>query len=171
MLFVLAISLPACNFASKSNSNLSNEEKYAAKDVEQIFNLMKDPDSFQLNSDILYIEVVRKDSPVDYYTVIDYSGDNSFGTQIRDMAYFKNHNYLGNSDEPEEFDENDFNNKEDYLEALEKSADLAKAKFFSASWNIVAPFQTTPFQDGEDDNNNTYYLLDKSVFEKILSGK
>ena len=78
LLFGMSLSFCACG-----KKELNSSEQIASRKVEDLVDMMKDPDSFILRGDILRI---KTDEWTYYY--IDYSGNNSYGASIRSTAIY-----------------------------------------------------------------------------------
>lgn len=93
-------------------NTLTPYEKLAVENCNTLKGMLKSPDSFKLNDDIL----VYEDS--DYGTImfIPYSGANSYGADIRSVAQFSNGtDYAGDYDE---LDRDDFYTDKEYNDYL-----------------------------------------------------
>lgn len=126
---LMLLSICGCKGKGAAKRELSEEEAFVLRDVKQLYNMMKNPDSFTLREDILC------DSQ---YVIIDYSGTNSYGGTIRDTAVFKDHVYLGSlNDEFKSSDINDYGGDRDKaLEAARWNVDIQVARVRLAQWKI-----------------------------------
>ena len=94
------------------DTNISPYEELAIENCNALKSMLKKPDSFRLYDDIL----VYEDS--DYGTImfIPYSGENSFGNEVRSIAQFSNgNNYAGDF---QKLDREDFDSDHAYNEYL-----------------------------------------------------
>lgn len=89
---LIIISAALCFF----NFHLSEDEKYALENVQDLKNHLKDPSSLQLYDDILVIHYIDDKSLnlCGIYTFIDYGAKNSFGATVSDLAAYKSYEYL-----------------------------------------------------------------------------
>lgn len=85
-------------FAFTSNNSFSAEEEYGLKIVEKYRDMLKNPDSLVLRSDIAVISFTR-DGNTYKYVFFDASGENSYGALVTSTPCFVNDQYLCDSDE------------------------------------------------------------------------
>lgn len=131
LLAMMLLSLCACG-----KPKLNVDEDRAAKNVEKLINMMKDPDSFILRGDVI---VIRDEETGDYYTYIDHSGNNSYGASVRSTAIFKNYSYLCDYDD-EEYDDEEWDTYEERKEILAAQKERATARLKLAERNLTVAF-------------------------------
>lgn len=95
---VTLVVLIAAIFAVTSNSSFSTEEEYGLKIVEKYQDMLKNPDSLILRSDVAVISYSR-DGKTYKYAFFDASGENSYGASVTSTPCFVNGQYFCDSDE------------------------------------------------------------------------
>jgi len=98
---VLVILFCAIGLPIIFSNQLSVEEKMAIKNVQTLKDTLRDPSSLTLNNDIQFLtcKIADSDDPSYTYYFIDYGAKNGFGGIVRDIAVFKDNEYLGNQSE------------------------------------------------------------------------
>ncbi len=81
-----------------ASNRLSSEEEYGLKMVDKYQDMLKNPDSLVLRSDIAVISYSR-DGEIYKYVFFDASGENSYGATVTSTPCFVNGQYLCDSDE------------------------------------------------------------------------
>lgn len=66
----------------------------AIANVQNLKNMLKDPDSLKLYEDVLVIFYKTDDHNYDFYTYIDYGAKNSYGAMVRNTAIYVNRKYV-----------------------------------------------------------------------------
>jgi len=79
--------------------HLSPYEQIAVTNVNDLRNMLKDPDSFKLYEDVLVIWYTDLAGDYCFYTYIDYSAKNSYGAMVRSTAMYKGYSYVGNMED------------------------------------------------------------------------
>ena len=79
-------------------NSFSSEDEYGLKMVDKYQDMLKDPDSLILRSDIAVISYSR-DGKTYRYVFFDASGDNSYGASVASTPCFVDGQYLCDSDE------------------------------------------------------------------------
>lgn len=112
---------------------LTNEEKVAVKNCEYIIDCLKNPDSFQLYSDIEILRTIdcETDELNEEYMFIDYGGTNSYGGVVRSTAAFDQLGYL--ADLEDNLDEDDFSSFSRYQSYNDMKVYRASYKFLGTS--------------------------------------
>lgn len=81
-----------------SANSFSAEEEYGLKIVDKYQDILKNPDSLILRSDVAVISYIR-DGTTYKYVFFDASGENSYGASVKSTPCFVNGQYLCDSDE------------------------------------------------------------------------
>lgn len=92
-LFVLVIGI-----ITITSNSFSSEEEYGLKLVDKYQDMLKNPDSLVLRSDVAVISYSR-DGKTYKYAFFDASGENSYGAVVTSTACFVNGQYFCDSDE------------------------------------------------------------------------
>lgn len=104
-------------FLYLGNDNLTADEKYAIGIVENYQDMLKDPDSIKLRSDVIVIRKYDTEKEYHSYCFFEASGNNSYGATVTSMVYFYDGNYFGDISATNEMDyQDDENNLKIYLE-------------------------------------------------------
>lgn len=99
-----------------SANALSSEEKYALRIVEKYQDMLKDPDSLKLRSDIVVIESYTEENGSQRFCYFTASGNNSYGAAITSTVCFLDGQYICKTDE--------FPTTEEYMEMDDDEAML-----------------------------------------------
>ena len=81
-----------------TSNSFSAEEEYGLKMVDKYQDMLKNPDSLVLRSDVAVISYSR-DGKTYKYVFFDASGENSYGASVTSTPCFVNGKYLCDSDE------------------------------------------------------------------------
>lgn len=141
-------------FSATTNS-LTPREKYALSKTEYLIEHAKDPDSFKLQSNIVYVKL--KVDGNDYYDgkdvyFIEYSARNGFGGNVKSIACFFDGEYIDLDKDIEKVYESDYSSNSDYIDALEDSLKeygpvMAMNKYLS-EWNLLGS-SSDSFEESE----------------------
>lgn len=132
VVIILLISISI--FLVKKNS-FTMGEKYALNCTERLIDAMKNPDSFKLQDDILFIDYVDPNSSnneIYIFTYIDYTAENSYGGTVRSTAVYEGYTYIG---ELEDFD-NMERDDENYTVALHSRIAYLERGLYGDSENL-----------------------------------
>ncbi len=86
------------------SSKLTSDEKYAINIVKNYQNMLKDPDSIKLQSDVIVILAEGGDGKYHNYCFFNASGNNSYGASISSTVYFYDEKYFCDMSNTNEFD-------------------------------------------------------------------
>lgn len=145
-------------------NSLNSYEELALSRTEYLIDHMKDPDSFKLQSDIIYVKL---NSEIEEYNnkdvlFIEYSAKNGYGGNVKSVACFFDGKYVDLDDELEKVYESDYNSLDEYIEAAEKALDdyalVFNMKEYLLDWNLSG--------SGSDSFSMTYVISAKKIAEK-----
>ena len=131
LVLVLAI---ICTVVISANS-LSDEGEYAVTVLQKYQQMLKDPDSLVLRSNIVFVGGMLFGDDVKFYYYFSASGNNSFGAPVTSIVCFDNGRYVCNSDDFEKM----LNGDED----LENADEVAFAYEMLQEWRAYG-------EDGKD---------------------
>lgn len=128
-------------------SSMSKDEKIAYEAAVELKSMLKDPDSFKLYDEILFLKRNMGDEkPASFYIIMKYGGANSYGATITRQAIFLDGKYLI-----------------DYEDELEGSVDddgyleKAAAKAIIDYWMVV----------GDGTNYQSYVISTEKIKDKM----
>ncbi|MCD7894775.1 MAG: zinc ribbon domain-containing protein [Erysipelotrichaceae bacterium] len=93
-------------------NTLSTEEKYALTMAERYQDMLKDPDSMILRSDVIIIEGTEDSNDYHTYCLFVASGTNSFNASVQSLVAFRDNEYIDDLDE--DLDYSDFDSTSEY---------------------------------------------------------
>ena len=110
LIFLIAITSLGFLVFSALGSSLNDYEKQALENCQALQRALKNPQSFSLCGDI-YVDS-RQDDDFGFETVyyISYSGTNSYGGVVQQMAVFDGNKYLGDYED----EKSDFYDEDEY---------------------------------------------------------
>lgn len=94
----LAVIVLVIGIVTLTSNHFSDEEEYGLRMVMKYQDILKNPDSLILRSDIAVITYYR-DEKTYKYVFFDASGENSYGASVKSTPCFVNGQYLCDSDE------------------------------------------------------------------------
>lgn len=95
---ILAVIVLMVGIVTFTSNRFSDEEEYGLRMVTKYQDMLKNPDSLILRSDVAVISYYR-DGKTYKYVFFDASGENSYGASVKSTPCFVNGQYLCDSDE------------------------------------------------------------------------
>lgn len=95
---LIALLVMIVGITTITSNSFSAEEEYGLKMVDKYQDMLKNPDSLVLRSDVAVISYSR-DGKTYKYVFFDASGENSYGASVTSTPCFVNGKYLCDSDE------------------------------------------------------------------------
>lgn len=123
-------------------NHIDKYEQQAIDCTEKLASMMKDPNSFRLEDNVLVIY-----DETDCYVYIISSGTNSYGGRVSDISYFVNGEYIGNDDSDE-------------FESSQEKLVFSKAKVNLSAWKLSESDYTDYYDSAK--------LVDKKKVAKKL---
>lgn len=114
---VLAIAITLIVVVVVNNNNSLNKyERVAYQQCLEMKNMLKNPDSFKLYDDMMFLQHYDEDGDNDYtYFIFSYGGTNGYGAMIKSEAIFKDGEYIMDYDEDIDDDDYDADEKRDAM--------------------------------------------------------
>ena len=105
LLVIVTMIVVGCILWALSNQ-MSNDEKIVLENSKDLRQMLKDPDSFKLQEDILLLWYKdSEEGELEFYTYISYGAKNGYGAMDRDTAMYKGYTYVGDFEELENTEE------------------------------------------------------------------
>ncbi|MCD7807829.1 MAG: zinc ribbon domain-containing protein [Erysipelotrichaceae bacterium] len=98
-------------------NTLTAKEKYAMQMVERYQDMLKDPDSMILRSDVIIIDGYNYDDEYHTYCFFVASGTNSFGASVQSLVSFRDNTFF--DDVNDDLDYSDFDSWNEYMNYLD----------------------------------------------------
>lgn len=139
LVLVIAITLIVV-VAAKDKNSLNKYERMAYQQCLEMKNMLKNPDSFRLYDDMVFLQHYDEDGYNDYtYFIFEYGGTNGFGAMIKSGAIFKDGEFI--MDDNDDIDDDDY----DTYRKREVMTDLSEFKYYmehgktldDESWKII----------------------------------
>lgn len=103
---VIAILFCSIGLPRILSNQLTLEEEIALRNVQDLKDRLKDPDSLKLYDDVLVVFYTGKEyiEEVDFFSYIDYGAKNSYGAMNRNTALYSGYDYIGTMEDAEDID-------------------------------------------------------------------
>lgn len=124
----------------KDKNFLNKYERMAYQQCLDMKNMLKNPDSFKLYDDMVFLQHYDEDGNNDYtYFIFAYGGTNGYGAMIKSEAIFKDGEYIMDYDDDIDDDDYDADEKRDVM------IDLLEFEYYveyggtldDESWKII----------------------------------
>ena len=124
-------------------TDLSVEEKIAIDAVEDYRDMLKDPDSMKLTSDVIVIHAYDSDDEYHTYCYFTSSGNNSYGAAVSSTAYYRDYKYICDISSA---DEEDFTTDEEKLIFLDGKIQLSLYQLYGAESESFVRCEVVPLK-------------------------